>query len=63
MMLFKQKIIGPIAIIGAGAGGLYAAMILKDLGLDYQIIEATNRCGGRVRTHKFGSGQNHNYIV
>ncbi|KAI5803004.1 hypothetical protein EDC01DRAFT_774681 [Geopyxis carbonaria] len=43
----------PIAIIGAGMAGLYAAMILQDLGLDYEIIEASDRIGGRVFTHRF----------
>lgn len=43
----------PICIIGAGAAGLYAAMILEDLGLKYEILEASDRIGGRVLTHRF----------
>ena len=43
----------PVAIIGAGVGGLYAAMILKSLEIPYQILEASGRTGGRVFTHKF----------
>lgn len=43
----------PICIIGAGAAGLYAAMILDDLQLDYEIIEAGERIGGRIYTHRF----------
>ncbi|PVF94248.1 FAD/NAD(P)-binding domain-containing protein [Serendipita vermifera] len=44
---------GKIGIIGAGAAGLYAAMILQDLGIDYEILEASNRTGGRIFTHRF----------
>ncbi|KAK7678543.1 hypothetical protein QCA50_018415 [Cerrena zonata] len=43
----------PICIIGAGAAGLYAAMILQDLGLKYEILEASDRIGGRILTHRF----------
>ena len=43
----------PVVIIGAGVGGLYAAMILKSLGIPYQVLEASGRTGGRVFTHKF----------
>lgn len=43
----------PIGIIGAGASGLYAAMILQDLGIDYEILESNNRIGGRIYTHRF----------
>ncbi|MEL7533797.1 MAG: FAD-dependent oxidoreductase, partial [Bacteroidota bacterium] len=40
----KQKII----IIGAGAAGLYAAYTLAQRGIDFQILEATDRLGGRL---------------
>ncbi|KAK7686113.1 hypothetical protein QCA50_010925 [Cerrena zonata] len=43
----------PICIVGAGAAGLYAAMILQDLGIEYEILEASDRVGGRVFTHRF----------
>ena len=46
----------PVCIIGAGVAGLYTAMILQDLGIKYQIIEANNRVGGRVATYKFPDG-------
>ena len=47
---------GPVGIIGAGIGGLYAGMILKSLGIPYQILEASGRTGGRFYTHRFSDG-------
>jgi len=43
---------GTVAIIGAGAAGLYAADILKAKGINVVILEASDRIGGRVRTLK-----------
>ncbi|KZP31471.1 hypothetical protein FIBSPDRAFT_945004 [Athelia psychrophila] len=43
----------PVAIIGAGVGGLYTAMILESLNIPFKIIEASDRTGGRLLTHKF----------
>ncbi|KAG8940728.1 hypothetical protein FRC00_012837, partial [Tulasnella sp. 408] len=51
----------PIAILGAGMGGLYAAMILESLGIPFDILEATGRTGGRLFTYKFYSGDSHDY--
>lgn len=45
-----------VCIVGAGVSGLYIAMILDDLAipnLSYQILEASDRVGGRMYTHKF----------
>ena len=39
---------GKVTIIGAGAAGLYAAYILKSKGIDFEILEASNKYGGRV---------------
>jgi monoamine oxidase len=39
---------GKVFIIGAGAAGLYAANILKSKGISFQILEATDRVGGRL---------------
>ena len=35
-------------IIGAGAAGLYAAYILKSKGINFQILEASSKYGGRL---------------
>jgi monoamine oxidase len=49
-----------VVILGAGMAGLSAAFELKKLGHTVSVIEATNRPGGRVRTHRFTStGQYH----
>ncbi|TFY58617.1 hypothetical protein EVG20_g8079 [Dentipellis fragilis] len=48
-----HAVIKPVGIIGAGAAGLYAAMILQDLGIEYEILEANDRIGGRIFTHRF----------
>jgi len=63
---------GPIkvGIIGAGAAGLYAAMILemfKSYGYTYEILEAEpekiveKHVGGRLWTHKFSQSPNDYY--
>lgn len=41
---------GTVAIIGAGAAGLYAANILKSKGINVVILEAANQIGGRIRS-------------
>ncbi|KIO34441.1 hypothetical protein M407DRAFT_16957 [Tulasnella calospora MUT 4182] len=51
----------PVAILGAGVGGLYAAMILKCLGIPFDILEATGRTGGRLFTYKVYNGNFHDY--
>jgi len=43
---------GRVAIIGAGAAGLYAGYLLQQKGADYVIYEASERIGGRVRPLK-----------
>lgn len=42
-----------VGILGAGPGGLYAAMILTTLDIPFEIIEAQDRTGGRLYTHHF----------
>ena len=52
-----------ICIVGAGVAGLYIAMILDSLeipGLMYDILEASERIGGRAYTHYF-SDKKHDY--
>ncbi|EQL03614.1 amine oxidase (flavin-containing) [Ophiocordyceps sinensis CO18] len=42
-----------VGIIGAGPAGLYAAVLLDSLGIDYDILESNQRIGGRIFTHRF----------
>jgi hypothetical protein len=52
-----------VGIVGAGAAGLYSAMILQDLGVDFEILEAQrNHIGGRLLTHHFSDGPNDYYV-
>ena len=39
-----------IAIVGAGLAGLYAARLLNAKGVDFVLIEARDRLGGRILT-------------
>ncbi|OBZ77640.1 hypothetical protein A0H81_02546 [Grifola frondosa] len=50
----------PICIVGAGVAGLYAAMILQDLGIEYEILESSDRIGGRIFTHRFNGQAGYN---
>lgn len=40
---------GKVLIIGAGSAGLMAAYTLQKFGIDFEILEASDRYGGRVR--------------
>lgn len=42
-----------VGIIGAGSAGLYSAILLESLGINYEILEADTRPGGRILTHYF----------
>ena len=42
-----------VGIVGAGAAGLYAGMLLESLGIDYEILEGSDRVGGRIFTYRF----------
>jgi monoamine oxidase len=52
-----------IGIVGGGMAGLYAGMICIDLGLDFNILEASGRPGGRVWTHRFSDAPGDYYDV
>lgn len=39
---------GKVIIVGAGVAGLYAGYILKQKGIDFTIVEASERYGGRM---------------
>ena len=40
---------GKVIIIGAGAGGLSSGHLLQQKGVDFEILEASSRYGGRMR--------------
>ena len=39
-----------VIVVGAGISGLYAAMLLEELGFDTLVLEASDRVGGRMLT-------------
>lgn len=55
----------PVCIIGAGAAGLYTAMIFESLKINYQIVDADTRerVGGRLFTYYFPGGGDYDYYV
>lgn len=42
---------GKVIIIGAGAAGIYAAALLEEYGIDYEILEADVVAGGRIKAN------------
>lgn len=47
--LNKHKFNGKVLVIGAGAAGMTAAYLLVQQGIDVELLEASNRVGGRMR--------------
>ena len=45
----SSKFEGKVIIIGAGAGGLSAGYLLDQLGIDFEILEASSDFGGRMK--------------
>lgn len=39
-----------VGIVGGGFAGLFAGLILQSLGVEFEIFEASDRVGGRIRT-------------
>ncbi|KAH7885591.1 hypothetical protein F5I97DRAFT_1830693 [Phlebopus sp. FC_14] len=58
LRLFPWKKVG---ILGAGVGGLYTALILDSLDIEYEIIEASKITGGRLSTYRFSNGKKYDY--
>ncbi len=54
------KFNGSVAIIGAGAAGLYAADILSSQGLNVFVLEARTNLGGRIRSFSTSDAQQDN---
>ncbi|KIP03625.1 hypothetical protein PHLGIDRAFT_77283 [Phlebiopsis gigantea 11061_1 CR5-6] len=50
-----------VGIIGGGIGGLYAAKLLQEAGVPYEILEATDHVGGRLYTHHFDTPNKYDY--
>jgi monoamine oxidase len=51
-----QSTITQVVIVGAGIAGLAAARRARDLGLDFTVLEASDRIGGRIRSLDLGDG-------
>ncbi|KAI9573041.1 hypothetical protein HD554DRAFT_2167323 [Boletus coccyginus] len=58
LRLLPEKKVG---ILGAGIGGLYTALILDSLDIEYEILEASDRIGGRIFTYRFPNGGKYDY--
>ncbi|KAI6020436.1 hypothetical protein BKA83DRAFT_498359 [Pisolithus microcarpus] len=58
LRFFPDKKVG---ILGAGVGGLYTALILDSLGIEFEILEASDRVGGRLSTYNFPDGKKYDY--
>ncbi len=39
-----------VGIVGGGFAGMYAGLILQSLGIEFELFEATDRVGGRIKT-------------
>lgn len=48
----KNSFQGEVLIVGAGIAGLYTAKLLKEAGIRFTILEASDRVGGRIHSHQ-----------
>ena len=57
ILMMRPEATPTIGILGAGVTDLYTAFIIDSLdpesGITYRILEADERVGGRLYTHKF----------
>ena len=53
----------PVIIIGAGLAGLYAGLLLKQRGIDFNILEASQRIGGRILSKPHSTTTNEKLAV
>ena len=44
-----------VIVLGAGVSGLFAAAQLQQNGVDYVVLEASNRIGGRIKSARLGN--------
>ncbi|MBZ9967426.1 flavin monoamine oxidase family protein [Mesorhizobium sp. BR1-1-2] len=56
-LLNSESARADVVIIGAGFTGLSAALELKKAGVDFVLLEARDRVGGRVESMEIGSGE------
>lgn len=54
---------GTVAVIGAGAAGLYAAEILRAKGINVLVLEAGKELGGRVRSLRNQPAEVRNLVI
>lgn len=52
----------PVAIVGGGLSGLYAALLLEQKGIDYILLEARNTLGGRIIAGHFPRNQTSEHL-
>ena len=50
--LVASEFTGKVIIVGAGPGGLSAGYLLHQMGIDFEILEASNQVGGRIKVNK-----------
>ncbi len=52
-----------IAVIGGGISGLSAAWFLQQRGIDYTLLEASDRWGGKIKTEIVASGADQPFVI
>ena len=57
LLPFRRRRVPRVGIIGAGVGGLFAAMLLQECKIRFDILESSDRIGGRLYTWRFDEKQ------